>query len=44
MENEKRESVEEILISNQECIRTLGERENCKYLGVLKTDTINKRR
>ena len=39
IESGKRES-EGIELSNQECIRTLGETENDKYLGVLEADTI----
>ena len=31
---------EEIELSNQEKIRTLGEKETDKYLGILEADTI----
>ena len=36
----KRHMTEGIELPNQEKIRTLGERETYKYLGVLETDTI----
>ena len=40
MKNEKRELIEGIELPNQERIRTLGEKENYKYLWILKSDTI----
>ena len=40
MKSGKRESAEGTELPNQECIRTLGEKENFKYLGILETDTI----
>ena len=36
----KREIMEEIELSSQEIIRTFGETENYKYLGILETDTV----
>ena len=36
----RRETTERGKLSNQEGIRTLGEKENYKYLGILKADTI----
>ena len=36
----KRKSSEGIELSNQENIRTLEEKENNKYLGILEVDTI----
>ena len=40
--NEKRERymTEGIKLPNQEKIRMLGEKETCKYLGILEADTI----
>ena len=35
----KRETVEGIELQNSERIRTLGEKENYKYLGILEEDT-----
>ena len=35
----KRQITEGIELPNQERIRTLGEKENYKYLGILETDT-----
>ena len=35
-----RKSAEGIELPNQECIITLGEKENYKYLGIAKADTI----
>ena len=40
MRNELRKSTEGIELPNQERIRTLGEKENYKYLAILETDTI----
>ena len=40
MKSGKRETTEGIQLSNQESIRTLGEKENYKYLGMLEVDTI----
>ena len=34
MKNGKRETVEGIELPNQECIKTLREKKNCKYLGL----------
>ena len=39
-ENGKRNTTERIEQPNQEIIRTLGEKENYKYLGILKKDNI----
>ena len=36
----KRESMKEIELPNQENIRTLGEKENFKYLEILEADII----
>ena len=36
----KREAVEKIALRNLESIRTPGERENYKYLGILEADII----
>ena len=40
MRSGKRQMTEEIELSNQEKIRTLGEKETYKYLGILEADTI----
>ena len=40
MKSEKRHMTDGMELSNQEKIRSLGEREKCKYLGILKVDTI----
>ena len=40
MKSGKRETTERIELLNQESIRTLGKKENYKYLGMLKADTI----
>ena len=40
----KRQATEDIEQPNQETIRTLGEKENCKYLGVLEADIIKTNR
>ena len=40
MKSEKREATEGIELPNQESIRTYGEKENYKYLGILEVDTI----
>ena len=40
MKSRKRESAEGIHLSNQESIRTLGEKESSKCLGTLEADTI----
>ena len=32
--------IEDIQLANLEKIRTLGEKENYKYLGILETDTL----
>ena len=40
MESRKRESTEGMEQPNQECIRTFGEKENYKHLGILEADTI----
>ena len=40
MKMEKRETTEEIELPNEETIITLGERENKKYLGILKAGNI----
>ena len=39
-ENRGKDSEEWIELSNQECIRTFGEKENYKYLEILEADTI----
>ena len=36
----KRQTMEGIELPNQERIRTFGEKENYKYLGILEVDTI----
>ena len=41
-EKQKRETTEGIKLLSQESIRTLGEKENYKYLGILKADAIKK--
>ena len=38
--NSKSQITEEIELLNQEKIRTLGKKENYKYLGILEVDTI----
>ena len=38
MKNGKRETRERTELPNQESIRTLGEKENRKYLGILEVD------
>ena len=40
MKSVKRETTEGTELPNQERIRTLGEKENYKYLGIVETDTI----
>ncbi len=40
LKTEKRQIREEIELPNQERIRTLGEKENYKYLGILEADNI----
>ena len=40
MKSRKRETAEGKEESNQERIRTLGEKENYKYLGMLEADTV----
>ena len=40
MKNTKRQMIEEIKLPNQEKIRTLGEKEIYKYLGILEANTI----
>ena len=42
MKSGKREITEGIDIRTQESIRTLGEKENYKYLGILEANTIKK--
>ena len=39
-EKQKRQITEGIVQSNQEIIRTLGEKETDKYLGILEVETI----
>ena len=39
---EKKESVEWMKLPNQECIWMLGEKENCKPLGISETDNTKK--
>ena len=39
MKSRKRETTERKVLPNQENIRTLGEKENYKYLGILAADT-----
>ena len=41
MKSVKRQITEGINLLNQERIRTFGEKENNKYLGIFKLDTIN---
>ena len=36
----KKETTEGIELANQECIKTIREKENDKYLGILEEDTI----
>ena len=43
MKSGKREATERIELSNKESIRTVGEKENNKYLGILEVDTIKDR-
>ena len=40
MKSGKRQIIEGTELSNQERIRTLGEKENYRYLGILEVDTI----
>ena len=40
MKSGKREITEGIVLPNEERIRTLREKENYKYLGILEADTI----
>ena len=40
MLSRKRQMTERIELPNQEKIRMLGEKETCKYLGILEMDTI----
>ena len=40
MKSGKRQMTKEIELQNQEKIRTLGEKETYKYLGILEADTI----
>ena len=40
MKSGKRQITEAIKLLNKERIRTLGEKENYKYLGILKVDAI----
>ena len=40
MTSRERETVEGIKLPNQKRIRTLGMKENYKYLGILEADTI----
>ena len=40
MKNRKREIAEGLELQSQECVRSLGEKENYKYLGILEADTI----
>ena len=40
MKSEKRHMTEKIELPNQEKIRTFGEKETHKYLGILEADTI----
>ena len=35
--------IEGLELSSQESIRTLGEKENCKYLGIFEVDIIKLR-
>ena len=42
MDSGKRESAEGIELKNQEFTRTLGEKDNYTYLGILETYTIKK--
>ena len=39
---QQRETTERVELPNQESLKTLGEKENCKYLGILEADTIKK--
>ena len=41
MKNGKRHMTDEMELPNQDKIRTLGENETYKYLGILVADTIN---
>ena len=38
--SKKTQTAKGIELNNQESIRTLGEKENCKYLEILEADTI----
>ena len=40
MKNGKRQMTEEIELPNKENIRTLGEKENYKYLGILEAKIV----
>ena len=40
MKNRKRQITERKELPNQESIKTLGEKENCKYRGLLEAGTI----
>ena len=40
MKNGKRHTTEEIVLTNKEKIRMLGEKETYKYLGILEADNI----
>ena len=40
MKSGKRHITEVIELTNQEKIRTLGEKETCKYLGILEANTV----
>ena len=43
IKKEKRETMEGIELPDQESIRTIGEKENCKYLGIFEVNTIKQR-
>ena len=40
MKSDKRHITEGVELPNQKIIRTLGEKDNYKYLGILEADTI----
>ena len=44
MKSEKRQIAEGIELPNQERIRTLEEKENYMYLGILEEDTLKKQK
>ena len=44
MKSGKQHMTERIELPNQEKIRTLGEKETYKYLGIVKTDTIKQQK